>query len=118
MRQGGYLKIEEKHSPLHKHNRGSLNIKGSIGLQWGDTSAIGLIINRSELREGALSAKHESPAFISDSSSKEGNESSYLNVLTFDASKGWTGETSSFGRSIPETFLSPYYTINMWIRIN
>lgn len=34
------------------------------------------------------------------------------------ASKNWSGRTSSFGRNTPNNFINPCYVLNMWVRIS
>ena len=38
------------------------------------------------------------------------------NGFTFDASKNWTGETSSFGGSQAHNIMNPYHTCYIWRR--
>lgn len=90
-------------SPLHNHSRGTMNITGQLS-----TSVRGVFINSPN---GAF-------ASFENSATDWGNHGSqYLpRTVNFDASKGWTGSTSSVGGNGAHNNMQPYVAVYRWLR--
>ena len=92
--------------PSHTHTRGTMNITGGGGF-YENPSVSGL-----HAPYGAFyltSAK----TYVGASASDKDNAS-----LEFDASRSWTGETSSVGGNQPHNNIPPYYAVYIWKRIS
>ncbi len=99
-------------TPSHTHTRGTMNITGSIVPSWTDSSGGGIIFNR-----GASGAFYTSQSGVSRFSPSV-NEGAQDNQINFDASRNWTGATSSVGGSQSHNNMPPYYTAYCWKRIS
>lgn len=100
---------EEKHqltigeSPLHNHSRGTMNITGQLS-----TSVRGVFINSPN---GAFASFENSATDWGEHGSQ------YLpRTVNFDASKGWTGSTSSVGGNGAHNNMQPYVAVYRWLR--
>ena len=91
--------------PSHTHTRGTMNITGQIGAQGND-----------QFLNVATGAFYTANTGHVDAGTSSG--SGYLNKAGFDASKSWTGETSSVGGNQPHNNIPPYYAVYIWKRIS
>lgn len=90
-------------TPAHTHTRGTMNITGSFN-PWGE--------NMSNVTTGA---------FYTTSSTQKGSNIAGDNdnaMYYFDASRNWTGATSSVGGNAAHNNMPPYLTVYMWKRIS
>lgn len=90
--------------PSHTHTRGSMNIIGEFGIQGCDQFA--------NVTSGAfytVSTGHV------DAGTSAGAQ--YINKAGFDASRSWTGETSSVGGNQSHNNIPPYYAVYIWKRV-
>ena len=93
-------------SPSHTHTRGTMNITGNTQSFYHyipNTGGDGCFVTKS--REGG--------GVTVGSSTYTG-----CGTATFDASRNWTGETSSVGNNQPHNNMPPYLTVYMWKRIS
>ena len=90
--------------PAHTHTRGTMNITGELGVQGTD--------KHKNLATGAFSAIDLGNHGAGVSGTKD-----YLNSANFDASRSWTGETSSVGSNQPHNNIPPYYAVYIWKRV-
>ena len=111
----------------HTHTRGTMNIKGEITLSWSDSSGGGVIVPSS--RNHADSAIYFTrKGGSSYAKGTNANSASHLDTMMFDASRNWTGETSSNGNHThsisntggnqPHSNIPPYIAVNIWKRIS
>ena len=97
-------------TPAHTHTRGTMNITGSLSIDPTNNNAG---MDATGTGSGAIT-----------STSKQGlgsnSDADGWNVwggFTFDASKSWTGATSSVGGNTAHNNMPPYLTVYMWKRI-
>lgn len=92
-------------TPAHTHTRGTMNITG--GGLWNDGSTYKDFGTRL------------TGAFYATGTNKWGNGSTVdqdNSTVEFDASRNWTGETSSVGGSSAHNNMPPYFAIYTWYR--
>ncbi len=99
------LTIEE--TPAHTHTRGTMNITGTIG----SSSAGGHFEDFS----GAFYSTDAAKRKVANTSSS--TYDNITDVAGFEASKSWTGETSSVGSGEAHNNMPPYVTYYCWERI-
>ena len=95
---------------IHSHNRGNMDITGTIPLVWSDTRSLGL-----------------SGAFYRGSNSSNGIMGSGIGTYSyqplFSASRSWKGNTNTVAPTInpagsgqPLSLMQPYLAVYMWRR--
>ena len=81
----------------HTHTRGTMNITGKRRLSWSDDSASGIIMDSGgNVANSALYGTHEGTVWYPATKSTS-TQAHHLNVMSFDASRSWTGATSNSG---------------------
>lgn len=108
--------LTEREVPSHSHTRGSMNITGSFyprphynGMDLGGAipGADGSLFSLTNHGGGGVdTAMSEYNAKSNQSRDK----------ITFDASKAWTGSTSSYGGDGSHNNMPPYLVVYMWRR--
>ena len=99
------LTVEE--TPAHAHTRGTMNITAQIGGYGDRTGFSGL--------DGAFYSKQDQTRIPVVGDIVEGHHTSL--TVGFDASRSWTGETSSVGGGEAHNNMPPYATYYCWERI-
>lgn len=89
--------------PAHNHTRGSMEITGGFNA-W------------SYKTHNYLSGVFQQDSTTQTDGYVGTNGGTWSRNISFKASRNWTGATSSYGASNPSIYVSPYRTINMWIR--
>lgn len=100
--------------PSHTHTRGTMNITGSVGQGYTTNGTINggwHNHNNKGYGTGALYL----------SGTNNGSSCTWSNYgdsgkITLDASRSWTGETSSVGGNQPHNNIPPYYAVYIWKR--
>ena len=84
--------LTEDNLPAHTHTRGTMNITGDINVTttWNET-------DDPNWANGAFFVKEKFPFTVS-----RWNGDCQCGMASLDASKNWTGETSSFGKASPD----------------
>lgn len=90
--------------PSHTHTRGTMNITGGGGF-YENPSVSGLHAPYGAFYLTSAKTYVGASAFDKDNAS-----------LEFDASRSWTGETSSVGGNQPHNNIPPYYAVYIWKR--
>lgn len=112
-------------TPAHTHTRGTMEITGQWKIK-GDSNNAG--VDASATASGAFSAINETAS----GSKVEGSNWSCGTGFNFNASRSWTGETSSVGsggahdhpftqptfKGTSQNTLPPYLTVYMWKRVD
>ncbi len=110
-------KLVESEVPSHSHTRGSMNITGTFyprphynadtsfggAIAGADSSVFKLTIQGGNSRDTSMSEYNAAPSTLRDK-------------IYFDASKNWTGSTSSFGDDGSHNNMPPYLVVYMWRR--
>ena len=89
--------------PAHTHTRGTMNITGGIAAK------------------GAVAWQNPSGAFYETSSTAAQSSGAGTQghiQLNFDASRSWTGETSSVGEGNSHNNLPPYLSVYLFKRVS
>lgn len=83
----------------HTHTRGTMNITGEQNIAWGDSSAAGAIINYNTVKSGSAlyAKKNNSYSGWTKATETDWSNSRHYDTIVFDASRNWTGSTSSSG---------------------
>ena len=102
---------EEKHTlttselPAHAHTRGTMNIVGTVCSAYGETKGS---------NSGAFTWSNTGGR--QDGGDGHDGEPILTSTISFDASKNWTGQTSTVGGSAAHNNLQPYEVIYRWKR--
>ena len=90
--------------PAHTHTRGTMNITGVVGPldDYSHTTLSGVFYNAGTVAYDATSSNTNGGGW----------------KLGFDASRSWTGETSSVGEGTAHNNMPPYLTVYMYRRIS
>jgi len=90
-------KLTVNEMPAHTHTRGTMNITGSFG--------------------GGFQMWNASGAFtVKSGNGEDGGGTVSNNGANFDASRNWTGATSSVGGGASHNNMPPYYAAYIWRR--
>lgn len=87
--------------PSHTHTRGTMNITGVAN-------------SPAETYYGSPSGAF----YLNGLGASVGGHEFNVLKLGFDASRSWTGETSSVGGNQPHNNIPPYYAVYIWKRIS
>ena len=103
--------LSQNEIPSHTHTRGSMNITGFFGSIVPD--------NHSNTAEGAFIGASR-PAGYNGATYRSGTQASTTPIYGYDlnASRNWSGETSSIGGNAPHNNIPPYYAVNIWERVS
>lgn len=105
--------LETNHMPSHSHDRGTMNITGTLSIN-DDSDNAG--VDASMTGDGAIEGTNGS-GWGSNVSTDAGNGAWGIGTgFTFDASKSWTGRTSEEGGAQPHNNMPPYLAVYMWKR--
>lgn len=109
----------DKNMQAHTHTRGTMNITSDttgIRFGWTDTSGGGIMMYSQSSGPFYTSRPAEGYWWASPSSSGgSGVNNQYHTRLNFDASRNWTGETSTAGTGSSQN-LQPYVVVYIWKR--
>ena len=106
--------LTQTETPAHTHTRGTMDITGKVRLGWGDKTGGGIIM-QSGYFAGAVYATHEGEAYYY-ADPNISNQPQHLNMFNFQASRNWTGETSSVGGNAAHNNMPPYLAVYVWKR--
>ena len=107
--------LTQAETPAHTHTRGTMNITGSFS-QLGHTGGVSYGMNiRDSGQSGALYSFHSTRCYAY--SGAQGEVSEGHSGFGFDASRNWTGSTSSVGGNGAHNNMPPYIVMNAWQRI-
>ena len=93
-----------------------MNITGTYKTGWGDQSGGGII---SQNWSGAMYGTRDGTAFYYSANNVgySSNSDAHRNLINFDASRAWTGATSSVGGNGAHNNMPPYLAVYMWKRV-
>lgn len=92
--------------PSHAHGRGTMNIAGTVCSAYGETKTT---------TSGAFT--WENTGGRQDGGDGHDGEPILTSTISFDASKNWTGQTSTVGEDASHNNMQPYEVIYRWKRV-
>ena len=116
----GSIGGEETHTlsvaetPAHTHTRGTMDITGTIRVV-GSLSSSGWTVNTQTGGAFYEIVQNSSVQTFAQCVENTNDNTSYAG---FQASRNWTGETSSVGGNTAHNNMPPYLTVYMWKRIS
>ena len=96
-------------TPAHTHTRGTMNITGTITMH-----DAGASVPRSNISN--LSGVFYGTALSNYGSTNVGSGATSYGGISFNASRSWTGATSSVGGNAAHNNMPPYLAVYMWKR--
>lgn len=113
--------LTQAETPAHTHTRGTMNITGGCNY-FGHTSNVSWGLNTADSGwfgamygfNGGGSCYNKATTNCNSYTSSDGGKYS---GIKFDASRVWTGETSSVGSNGAHNNMPPYLTVYMWKRV-
>ena len=109
--------LTQAETPAHTHSRGTMEIIGNIQSRPGNNGA-----NFIDVYPSGTSSS-QAFGYIQDGGAKwsgvatiTSTSGTPTDIITFQASKSWTGETSSVGGNAAHNNMPPYLTVYMWKR--
>ena len=101
--------LTENEIPSHTHSRGTMNIVGSFNHPtWAAT----------DMSSGSVSGAFTHGNGVTFQYTGMTDNKRVSAKFSFDASKAWTGETSSIGGDAAHNNMPPYLTVYIWKRIS
>lgn len=97
--------------PAHTHTRGTMNITGE--LNYNNSYSGGNVSTTGMLGAFYSSSQPSKEYYLGSRSSGAG-----WGYIGFDASRTWTGETSSVGEGEAFSNMPPYYVAYLWRRVS
>ena len=115
---GGKINYTAADMPAHNHTRGTMNITGGLTARTAEWQSA-YVYNSFERPSGAFTSTtfdvgSESASIYWVHATSNKLESS----LNFDASRSWSGSTSTSGTNTTVTIMPPYMAVYMWQRIS
>lgn len=112
--EGGKEQYTADDMPAHTHTRGTMNITGTFGVDFGGS---GWCSVRSRSGAFAETNTDSSSWMKSVSSSTTAPAADAIKIASFDASRSWEGETSQSGLNETATITPPHLVVYMWKRV-
>lgn len=103
-------------SPSHTHTRGTMEITGNFEMQVQSWS--GGFDHLVRTTSGAFTRGDRNGSSVASDTPAQENRDYKPDVVAFNASRSWTGETSSVGGNVAHNNMPPYLTVYMWKRIS
>lgn len=91
--------------PSHAHTRGTMNIVGTVCSAYGETKTTS---------SGAFNWRNTGGR--QDGGDGHDGDPILTSTISFDASKNWTGQTSTVGNGVSHNNLQPYTVVYRWRR--
>ncbi len=105
------ITLTQAQMPAHTHTRGTMNITGTVGQKYNGLSAGWLNQDNAGQGTGALYLSGAETGYASS-----WNGFNVVGKIAFDASRNWTGSTSSVGSNQAHDNMMPYFTVCIWRR--
>lgn len=102
-------------TPAHTHTRGTMNITGTWTTSWNKT--VRGFHNLQTTGAFYPTVDTSKPGRIT-SEDNYANNSGSTGIPNFDASRNWTGETSSVGGGEAHNNMPPYLAVYIWKRVS
>ena len=103
--------------PAHTHERGTMNITATVINRAKDWN-----LNRClTVKSGAFyvsNANNKIKTNYTNADAASGGNYTGDEEISFDASRSWTGETSSVGDNDAHSLMQPFLSVFMWRRTN
>ena len=103
-------------TPAHSHTRGTMDITGTFITRWDDVSGGGIIFP-SQFVTGAFAAGNSGGERYYREGQYKTTKPTHNDKLMFNASRNWTGSTSSVGGNGAHNNMPPYLAVYMWKRV-